>query len=139
MQVCAGVSGVHCDAVKEWSRIVGLAQNATVHTHTPSHCSCTELVECSYFFQVVFNCIDYGEYFDSIVMSLCVCLSLPYLTASSYGHTGIAECYPPVDPPGSGPCWVCNNAPSNKDIIQAITPDKVSHLDTINFLPQVSG
>ncbi len=87
--------------------------------------------------QVVFNCIDYGEYFDTAVMSLCVCLGVPYITASSYGHTAIAECYPPGDLPGSGPCWVCNNAPAKKDVIEAVTPDKVAQLETVEFLPQV--
>ncbi len=28
----AGVSGVYCDAVREWDRIVRLAQNSTVNT-----------------------------------------------------------------------------------------------------------
>lgn len=52
--------------------------------------------------QVVFNCIDYGEYFDYAVMSLCTSLSLPYITASSFGHTAIAECYPPLAIPQKG-------------------------------------
>lgn len=55
-----------------------------------------------YTVQVVFNCIDYGEYFDYAVMSLCTSLSLPYITASSYGHTAIAECYPALDIPQKG-------------------------------------
>ncbi len=85
----------------------------------------------------MFNCIDYGEYFDTAVMSLCVCLGVPYITASSYGHTAIAECYAPVDLPGNGPCWVCNNAPAKKEVIEAVTPDKVAQLETVEFLPQV--
>ena len=52
--------------------------------------------------QVVFNCIDYGEYFDYAVMSLCTSLSLPYITASSYGHTAITECYPVPAVPQKG-------------------------------------
>jgi len=53
-------------------------------------------------FQVIFNCIDYGEYFDYAVVSLCTSLSLPYITASSYGHTSIVECYPPLAVPQNG-------------------------------------
>ena len=52
--------------------------------------------------QVVFNCIDYGEYFDCAVASLCVSLSLPYVSASSYGHSAVAECYPSLSLPSNG-------------------------------------
>ena len=70
-------------------------------------------------------------------MSLCVSLSLPYLTASSYGHSAIAECYPPVELPQRGPCWVCNNAPANKEVVERVTPDRVGELASVEFLPQV--
>ena len=52
--------------------------------------------------KVVFNGIDYGEYFDYALTSLCTSLSLPYISASSYGHTAIAECYPVIDCPKRG-------------------------------------
>lgn len=110
------VTAVHCNAVSEWSKVITLARDSTV----------------------VFNCIDYGEYFDSAVTSLCIALSLPYVSASCYGHTSIAECYPPPDNPRNGPCWVCNNAPADTGALLAVTPDKILTLDSIDFLPKDS-
>ena len=86
---------------------------------------------------MVFNCIDYGEYFDYSVTSLCASLSLPYISASSYGHTAIAECYPAVDYPSRGPCWACNNPPAGVEILQKITPRDIMQLESLDFLPKV--
>ena len=86
---------------------------------------------------MVFNCIDYGEYFDYCVTSLCSSLSLPYVSASSYGHTAIAECYPAVDYPSRGPCWACNNPPAGVEILQRITPRDILQLESLDFLPKV--
>lgn len=88
---------------------------------------------------MVFNCIDYGEYFDYAVMSLCTSLSLPYVTASSYGHTAIAECYPALAVPQKGPCWACNNCPAEQEVLQKVTPDKIQTLKNISFLPRDQG
>ena len=86
---------------------------------------------------MVFNCIDYGEYFDHSVTSLCSSLSLPYVSASSYGHTAIAECYPAVDYPSRGPCWACNNPPAGIEILQRVTPRDILLLESLDFLPKV--
>ena len=87
--------------------------------------------------QVVFNCIDYGEYFDYAATSLCAALGLPYISASSYGHTAIAECYPALDYPSKGPCWACNNQPTGVELLQRITPKEILQLDCLSFLPKV--
>ncbi|KAL5476146.1 hypothetical protein EMCRGX_G026057 [Ephydatia muelleri] len=112
--ITSKVTPVFCDAVKEWGRIVELAISATV----------------------VFNCIDYGEYFDYAVCSLCAQLSLPYVAASSYGHTAIAECYPVLARPKQGPCWGCNNAPAKKDVLQKLIPSLILDYKEIEFLPK---
>ena len=87
--------------------------------------------------QVVFNCIDYGEYFDYAVTSLCSALSLPYVSASSYGHTAIAECYPALDYPTGGPCWACNNQPADVEVLLKITPKDILQARSLDFLPKV--
>lgn len=71
---------VHLDAVLHWKKIVEMARQSTV----------------------IFNAIDYGEYFDYAVTSLCVSLGCHYVTGSSYGHTAICENYPVVRDPGKG-------------------------------------
>jgi molybdopterin/thiamine biosynthesis adenylyltransferase len=40
---------------------------------------------------VIFNAIDYGESFDIAVQSLCLALGIPYVSASSYAYTALAE------------------------------------------------
>lgn len=108
--------------------------NSVLHIHVK-----VPLYTCMHTYsQVVFNCIDYGEYFDYAVTSLCVSLSLPYVSASSYGHSAVAECYPAVEYPQKGPCWGCNNAPAKTEILERITPDKILNLKSLEFLPKVS-
>eukprot|EP00731_Ephydatia_muelleri_P030286 Em0021g809a len=79
---------------------------------------------------------NYGEYFDYAVCSLCAQLSLPYVAASSYGHTAIAECYPVLARPKQGPCWGCNNAPAKKDVLQKLIPSLILDYKEIEFLPK---
>ena len=71
---------VHLDAARHWGKVVEMARQSTV----------------------IFNAIDYGEYFDYAVTSLCVSLGCHYVSASSYGHTSISENYTAVRNPGSG-------------------------------------
>ena len=94
------ISAVHCNAVTSWSKVVELARSCEVRQqHRIREHHCIDVLAC---LQVVFNCIDYGEYFDCAVASLCVSLSLPYVSASSYGHSAIAECYPSLSLPSNG-------------------------------------
>lgn len=86
---------------------------------------------------MVFNCIDYGEYFDYAVTSLCSSLGLPYVSASSYGHTAIAECYPVVPYPTKGHCWACHKQPADVQVLRKITPKEILQLDSLSFLPKV--
>ena len=88
-------------------------------------------------YQVVFNAIDYGEYFDYAVSSLCVFLFLPYVSASSYGHSVVVDCFPVPPSPQKGPCWACNNAPSDWTVLSHLTPDKITDHTSLTFLPKV--
>ena len=105
----------HCDALENWGRIVEIAR------------------QCS----VVFNCIDFGEYFDFAVASLCKSLKIHYLSGSSYGHTAISESFPysPILPNG-GPCWGCNNSPQNLGVLFQLAPSTIQTLQSIAFIPK---
>ena len=86
---------------------------------------------------VIFNAIDYGEYFDYAVCSLSTALGLPYVSANSYAHSAVVECYPPPLTPKSGPCWACNNAPADKTVLSRLTPDIITQFSSLDFLPKV--
>jgi molybdopterin/thiamine biosynthesis adenylyltransferase len=107
---------VECDAVLEWGKIVELAKRSSV----------------------IFNGIDVGEYFDYAVSSLCAALCLPYLSASSYGHSAVVDCYPSPLWPGDGPCWACNNTPSDTHTLSQLTPQHITRLSSLSFLPKDS-
>ncbi|CAI8045259.1 SUMO-activating enzyme subunit uba-2 [Geodia barretti] len=109
------LTGVECDAVKEWGKIVELTKRSNV----------------------VFNGIDVGEYFDYAVTSLCVALGVSYVAASSYGHTAVVDCYPPPLLPRDGPCWACNNSPRDRDILSQLTPTHITQISSLSFLPEV--
>ena len=105
----------NCDALLSWSIIVQIAR------------------QCS----VVFNCIDFGEYFDFAVTSLCKSLRIHYLTGSSYGHTAISESFPySTFLPNGGPCWGCNNAPNDLTVLLQLTPHTIQSLGSIAFIPK---
>jgi hypothetical protein len=108
------LTGVECDAVKEWGKIVELTKRSNV----------------------VFNGIDVGEYFDYAVTSLCVTLGVSYVAASSYGHTAVVDCYPSPLLPRDGPCWACNNSPNDRDILSQLTPIHITQISSLSFLPK---
>ncbi|KAI6652275.1 hypothetical protein LOD99_7290 [Oopsacas minuta] len=105
----------NCDALLNWSTVVRLARQCNV----------------------VFNCIDFGEYFDFAVSSLCKSLRIHYLTGSSYGHTAISESFPysPILPNG-GVCWGCNNSPQNLGVLLQLAPSSIQSLSSIAFIPK---
>ena len=88
--------------------------------------------------QVVFNGIDVGEYFDYAVTSLCVALGVSYVAASSYGHTAVVDCYPSLLLPRDGPCWACNNSPSDRDILSQLAPTCITNTSSLSFFPKVN-
>ena len=105
----------HCDALLNWNIVAQLARQCNV----------------------VFNCIDFGEYFDFAVTSLCKSLKIHYLSGSSYGHTAISESFPfsPILPNG-GACWGCNNAPQNLAVLLQLAPSSIQSLSSIAFIPK---
>ena len=78
------IVAVHANAVSEWSQVADILRESTV----------------------VFNCIDYGVFFDRAVGVSASKLCIPYISGSSYAYTAIVNHF-------SGrrehPCWVCQN------------------------------
>jgi hypothetical protein len=105
---------LHLDATHDWEKVVQMARQSTV----------------------IFNAIDYGEYFDYAVTSLCASLGRHYVSASSYGHTSISENYVAVRNPALGPCWACNNEPPNRSLLTKLTPEVIQNYSQIDFLPR---
>ncbi|KAM3135699.1 hypothetical protein pb186bvf_012225 [Paramecium bursaria] len=95
------------DAVKNWDKIVELAQNSTA----------------------IFNCIDYGDYWDAAVQSLCVKLNIPMFIAGSFAQSMMIEVY------NSSPCYVCMADNCKLEFLEQIKPDIILTLKTIEFLP----
>ena len=103
------------DALLSWSLLVKIARQCNV----------------------VFNCIDFGEYFDFAVTSLCKSLRVHYLSGSSYGHTAISESFPYSSfLPNGGPCWACNNAPQDLTVLLQLAPHSIQSLESIAFIPK---
>ena len=64
----------HMDVIKNWKKIVCLASGCTV----------------------IFNAIDYGSYADCAIAALAFKLSIPYISASTYGNKFQNEYYHPL-------------------------------------------
>lgn len=73
----------HGDAVKNWQKIVEFAQQ--------SH--------------AVFNCIDYGDQFDTAVASLCIKLQLPLIMGGTFATMLTVDYFSPA----GVPCFLCSN------------------------------
>ena len=109
------VLSFNCDALLSWNLLVQIARQCNV----------------------VFNCIDFGEYFDFAVTSLCKSLKVHYLSGSSYGHTAISESFPYSSfLPNGGPCWGCNNAPQDLTVLLRLAPHSIQSLGSIAFIPR---
>ena len=153
----AELTGIECDAVKEWSNIVELAKRSNVWIYSfcvytcivprlvkyclpamhERTCATMNIERKTYIFQVIFNGIDVGEYFDYAVTSLCVSVGVAYVAASSYGHSAVVDCYPSPFLPRDGPCWACNNSPNDRDILAQLVPPHITLLSSLSFIPKV--
>ena len=153
----AELTGIECDAVKEWSNIVELAKRSNVWIYSfcvytcivprlvkyclpamhERTCATMNIERKTYIFQVIFNGIDVGEYFDYAVTSLCVSVGVAYVAASSYGHSAVVDCYPSPFLPRDGPCWACNNSPNDRDILAQLVPPHITLLSSLAFIPKV--
>eukprot|EP00050_Salpingoeca_kvevrii_P002723 m.200953 g.200953 ORF g.200953 m.200953 type:complete len:268 (+) comp10670_c0_seq1:1942-2745(+) len=106
------VISLQLDALSEWARVVEASEEATV----------------------IFNAIDHGQYFDVAAAALALARRIPYLSASSYGHTAIIEAF---SAPGA-PCWNCNNQPPNAEVVAQLAPSKILSLSSLDMLTSLA-
>ena len=101
------------DAVKSWSVVRDLIDKATV----------------------VFQCINYGDYYDAAVSSYCLRKKVPLFMGGTdplYGHLS-SIFFQEYD---GKPCFCCAHDLSKKDLLLELHPNKVhEHLD-LGFLPR---
>ncbi|CAK81833.1 unnamed protein product (macronuclear) [Paramecium tetraurelia] len=95
------------DAVKNWDKIVELASQSTA----------------------IFNCIDYGDYWDAAVQSLCLYYKIPMIIAGSFAQSFMAELYLGT------PCYACMTDGLKEEYLNQITQENITQLKDISFLP----
>ncbi|CAD8064450.1 unnamed protein product [Paramecium sonneborni] len=96
------------DAVQNWDKIVELASQSTV----------------------IFNCIDYGDYWDAAVQSLCLYYNIPMIIAGSFAQSFMAEIYLGT------PCYVCMTDGLKEEYLNQISKENITSVKNISFLPQ---
>ncbi|CAD8060357.1 unnamed protein product [Paramecium primaurelia] len=95
------------DAVQNWDKIVEMASQSTA----------------------IFNCIDYGDYWDAAVQSLCLYYNIPMIIAGSFAQSFMAEIYLGT------PCYGCMTDGLKEEYLNQITKEKITNLKNISFLP----
>lgn len=98
--------------IENWAQVVNIAQGATV----------------------IFNMIDYGDYFDLAAQSLAIKLKVPLVQGGAYSQCVNVEFFLP----GGKPCLCCSSD-LDPSVVSQITPDKILDLASLNFLPKNSN
>ena len=96
------------DIVKNWGEVLRIIQGATV----------------------LFNMIDYGDYFDLAAQSYCLKSGIPFIQGGTYSQCVNVEFFAP-----GRPCLGCGSD-YDREIIQRFTPDKILTLTELSFLPK---
>lgn len=104
------IEAVHIDAVKEWGRIVKLASTV----------------------DLVFNLIDYGDYFDLAVQSLCLHLNLPMFQGGTFCNSLSVDFFTSQ----GRPCLLCLTDGLSKEIVQQLHPKGIADYQSLAFLPK---
>jgi molybdopterin/thiamine biosynthesis adenylyltransferase len=73
----------HGNALTNWKVIVGFAKRATF----------------------VYNCIDWGDKFDTAVCSLCSALKIPLVMGGTFATSLTVDFFPP----NGSPCYLCTD------------------------------
>lgn len=77
------LEGFQGDALKNWQKIVAWARDS----------------------DIVFNCIDWGDKFDSAVMSLCYRLRIPLIMGGTFAVSMSIDFFGPH----GVPCYLCSD------------------------------
>lgn len=103
------IEAYNLDIIAKWDQVINIVKEATV----------------------VFNMIDYGDYFDLAAQSLCRKLKCPLIQGGTFSQCVNVEFFPPE----SQSCLACGND-SNNDILNQIIPSKIMGLENLTFLPK---
>ncbi|EAS03074.1 ThiF family protein (macronuclear) [Tetrahymena thermophila SB210] len=98
------------NAVTQWEQIVALAKQSNL----------------------VFNLIDYGDYFDLAVCSLCIKLSLPMFQGGTFCNS-LSVDYFTSD---GRPCLLCLTDGLKKEFIEKLNPSLILEYKSLEFLPK---
>lgn len=77
----------------------------------------------------VFNCIDYGDYWDAAVQSLCLHYRIPMIIAGTFAQSLMAEIYL------GSPCYNCMTDGLKPEFLEQIKKDRITECETLTFLP----
>ena len=71
---------------------------------------------------VVFNCIDYGEYYDLAIASLCLKNKLPFIMGGTFATSLTVDFFAPL----GTPCYLCTDDVSrDEEVIKRILTSKI--------------
>lgn len=104
------IEAYNMDIVKEWSSVVSLAAEATV----------------------IFNMIDYGDYFDLSAQSLALHLKVPLIMGGTFSSCLTIDLFRPE----GKPCLLCLNDGLDNEIVAKLTPDLITSYESLSFLPK---
>jgi len=79
---------------------------------------------------VIFNMMDYGDYFDASAQSLALSIGVPLVQGGTYAASANIEFF------YQKPCFVCASDSLDSEVCERITPDKIQTLDSLSFLPK---
>ncbi|KAJ4457939.1 putative ThiF family protein [Paratrimastix pyriformis] len=100
---------LHIDAVAQWQQVVQCARQSTC----------------------VFNGIDFGDYWDYAVSSLCRKLGIPHALGGTDPITGHAVFYD-FFAERHGPCALCLAEPKHREVLARILPEHILDLPTLH-------
>lgn len=106
------LNGFEGCAVTNWHRIVDFAQQS----------------------DFIFNMIDYGDWFDAAMQSLCFKLGKPFVMGGTFALSMIVDYLAPK----GKPCYWCltDDVADNKELSAKIHPDLILTYSDLKFLPK---
>ena len=91
--------GLEADVLLEWQKIIEFAREA----------------------DVIFNMIDYGDWFDLACQSMALKLKLPLIQGGTFALSLSVDYYSPL----AKPCALCLNPMKDNEFLSKILPDNI--------------
>lgn len=106
------IEAYHIDIVKNWGEVLQVIRKPSV----------------------LFNMIDYGDYFDMAAQSLALSLGVPLVQGGTYSQHINVE----FTRPHGRPCLCCS-FDEGAEILRQVTPEKIQSLNSLEFLPKANN